>query len=74
MRLPLQKQNCNRLLNNDSYEGKELFTDSRGFRVHINAAMILTKNHDLLEFNNRFFACKNEKKKEYKYMCFPLSS
>lgn len=55
-------------------KGKELFTDSRGFRVHINAAMILTKNHDLLEFNNRFFACKNEKKKEYKYMCFPLSS
>lgn len=38
---------------------KELFTDSRGFRVHINATMILTRITNLLEFNNRFFACKN---------------
>lgn len=53
---------------------KELFTDSRGFRVHINATMILTRITNLLEFNNRFFACKNEKKKEYKIICFPLSS
>ena len=49
---------------------EELFTDSRGFRVHINAAMILTKNHDLLEFNNRFFACKNEKKKKIQIYVF----
>ena len=47
---------------------KELFTDSRGFRVHINATMILTRITNLLEFNNRFFACKNEKKRIQKYM------
>lgn len=47
---------------------KELFTDSRGFRVHINATMILTRIKNLLEFNNRFFACKNEKKRIQKYM------
>lgn len=46
---------------------KELFTDSRGFRVHINATMILTRITNLLEFNNRFFACKNEKKRIQKY-------
>ena len=47
---------------------KELFTDSRGFRVHINATMILTRITNLLEFNNRFFARKNEKKRIQKYM------
>ena len=49
---------------------KELFTDSRGFRVHINATMILTRIPNLLEFSNRFFACKNEKKKNTKIYVF----